>query len=118
VKIRRSRRHRFRARYERKAIELLALVDEAHDTLRGPATQKFLYREFHEFADSKYETLSSISVAHIYNLRKRREYCERRMTFEKTRPTRISSGERLGPEPERRAGTYELTRCIREISTE
>ena len=97
-------KHRFRARYERKDIELLALVDEAHDTLRGPARQKVLYREFHEFADSKYETLSSISVAHICNLRKRREYRERRMTFEKTRPTRISSGERLGPEPEGRAG--------------
>ena len=104
VKVRRSRRHRVRARYERKDIELLALVDEAHDTLRGPARQKVLDREFHEFADSKYETLSSISVAHICNLRKRREYRERRMTFEKTRPTRISSGERLGPEPEGRAG--------------
>ena len=97
-------KHRFRARYERKAIELLALVDEVHDTLRGPAMQKFLYREFHEFADSKYETLSSISVAHICNLRKRREYRERRMTFEKTRPTRISSGELRRPEPEGRAG--------------
>jgi len=97
-------KHRFRARYERKDIELLALVDEAHDTLRGPARQKVLYREFHEFADSKYETLSSISVAHICNLRERREYRERRMTFEKTRPTRISSGELRRPEPEGRAG--------------
>lgn len=97
-------RHRFRARYNKADIELLALVDEAHDTLSGPATQKILYRGFHEFADVQYETLSSISVAHIYNLRKRREYRERRMNFEKTRPTKVSIGERRRPEPEGRAG--------------
>jgi transposase InsO family protein len=104
VKVRRARRHQFRARYGKTDIDLLAMVDEAHDTLSGPATQKILYREFHEFADFKYECLSSISVAHIYNLRKRREYRERRMNFEKTRPTRVSIGERRRPEPEGRAG--------------
>jgi transposase len=51
VKIRQARRHRFRARYSKADIELLVMVDEAHDTLSGPATQKILYREFHEFAD-------------------------------------------------------------------
>ena len=34
------------ARYTRADIELLAAVDEAHETLSGPATQKILYREF------------------------------------------------------------------------
>jgi hypothetical protein len=48
--------------------------------------------------------LSSISVAHIYNLRKRREYRERRMSFQKTKPTPVSIGERRRPEPEGRAG--------------
>jgi len=79
-------------------------VDEAHDTLSGPATQKILYRGFHEFADVQYERLSSISAAHIYNLRKRREYRERRMNFTKTRPTPVSIGERRKPEPEGRPG--------------
>jgi transposase InsO family protein/transposase len=104
VKVRHARRHRFGARYSKADIELLVMVDEAHDTLSGPATQKILYREFHEFADSKYQSLSSISIAHIYNLRKRREYRERRMHFAKTRPTPVSIGERRRPEPGGRAG--------------
>ena len=104
VKVKRARRHRFRTRYSAADIGLLALVDEAHDTLSGPATQKILYRGFHEFADVQYERLSSISAAHIYNLRKRREYRERRMNFTKTRPTPVSIGERRKPEPEGRPG--------------
>jgi hypothetical protein len=104
VKVTRGKGRRFAPRYSRAAIELPAIVDEAHDTLRGPATQKILYREFHEFADAKYEALCAISVAHIYNLRKRREYRERRRNFEKTRPTLVSIGERRRPEQEGRAG--------------
>jgi transposase InsO family protein len=104
VRVRRARRHRFSPRYSKADIELLVAVDEAHDTLSGPATQKILYREFHEYADTRYEVLSSISVAHIYNLRKRREYRERRMSFQKTKPTPVSIGERRRPEPEGRAG--------------
>ena len=49
VKPRAYRRHRFAHRYTRPDIELLAAVDEAHETLSGPATQKILHREFHEF---------------------------------------------------------------------
>jgi transposase InsO family protein len=104
VRVRRAQRHRFSPRYSKADIELLVTVDEAHDTLSGPATQKILYREFHEYADIRYETLSSISVAHIYNLRKRREYRERRISFQKTKPTPVSIGERRRPEPEGRAG--------------
>jgi hypothetical protein len=39
------RRRRFATRYTRADIELLAQVDEAHETLSGPATQKILQRE-------------------------------------------------------------------------
>ena len=104
VAVRGARRHRFRARYSTADIALLALVDEAHDTLSGPATQKILYREFHEFADARYECLSSISAAHIYNPRKRRAYRERRMSFARTRPTPLSTGERRQRVPEGRPG--------------
>lgn len=45
------RRHRFAARYTRTDIELLAAVDQAHDTLSGPATQKLLSRAYHDFGD-------------------------------------------------------------------
>ena len=37
-------RRRFPRLYTRRDIELLAEVDEAHETLSGPATQKILYR--------------------------------------------------------------------------
>ena len=101
---RQGRGRRFTARYEAADVALLAEVDEAHETLSGPATQKILYRAFHEFADARFERLARISMAHIYNLRKRRAYRERRVHFEKTRPTPIAIGERRRPEPGGRPG--------------
>ena len=99
VKSRQGRGQRFTARYNPGDIALLAEVDEAHDTLSGPATQKILYRQYHEFADAGYERLAEIPVAHIYNLRKRRSYREHRIVFTKTRPTPVSIGERRKPAP-------------------
>jgi transposase InsO family protein len=104
VRSRQGRGQRFTARYNAGDIALLAQVDEAHETLSGPATQKILYRQYHEFADAGYERLAEISVAHIYNLRKRRSYREHRMIFTKTRPTPVSIGERRKPEPGGRPG--------------
>ena len=40
------RRHRFQSRFTAADIELLAKVDEAHETLSGPATKKILEREW------------------------------------------------------------------------
>src|ERR1022692_2107451 len=104
VKLKRQRGRRFTPRYTSADIELLAQADEAHETLSGPATLKILYREYHDFADLRYERLSSISVAHIYNLRKDRVYRERRIHIEKTRPTKISIGERRRPQPNGKPG--------------
>ena len=53
VKPKRYRRHRFAQRYTGADIELLAQVDEAHDRLSGPATQKILQRECYEFLDGR-----------------------------------------------------------------
>jgi transposase InsO family protein len=98
------RRHRFGSRYKAADIELLAEVDEAHETLSGPATQKILQREFYEFGDQRYERLAQISVAHIYNLRKSRGYRQRRVRYQPTRPTPVSIGERRAPNPQGRPG--------------
>jgi len=98
------RRRRFPSRYTREDIELLAVVDEAHETLSGPATQKILYREFHEFGQSEYERLAQLSVAHLYNLRKTGTYRKRRVVYEGTRPTAVSIGERRKPDPQGRPG--------------
>jgi transposase InsO family protein len=98
------RRHHFPQRYTRADIELLAAVDEAHETLSGPATKRILEREHHEFGQAAYERLASLSVAHLYNLRKHRRYRERRMSYVKTRPAQVAIGERRKPEPEGQPG--------------
>lgn len=104
VRVKRGRRPCFNRRYTAGDIELLAEVDEAHDTISGPATQKILYRAYHEFADARFERLSSISVAHIYNLRLGSAYRKRRQNFNKTRPVQTPIGERRRPQPAGRAG--------------
>jgi transposase len=104
VRTRQGKGRRFTSRYNAADVALLVAVDEAHDTLSGPATQKILYREFFEFADVRYERLATISVAHIYNLRKQRSYREKRMVFTKTKPTPVSIGERRRPDPNGQPG--------------
>ena len=51
------RRHRFRPRYTPADIELLAAVDEAHETLSGPATRAILKREFELYGKAEFERL-------------------------------------------------------------
>ena len=98
------RRNRFAVRYRPADVELLALVDEAHETLSGPATQKILYREFHDYGDERYDRLATISAPHIYNLRKSRVYRERKICYQKTRPVKVTIGERRRPDPQGRPG--------------
>ena len=108
VQPRRYRRHRFTPRYRRADIELLAEVDEAHETLSGPATQKILQRAFHDFGDVRYERLARLSVAQLYRLRKDRTYRNRRVSYQPTRPTQVAIGERRRPDPQGRPGYLRL----------
>lgn len=98
------RRHRFATRYGVNDIALLAEVDEAHETLSGPATQKLLQRAYHDFGDARFANLAGISVAHLYRLRARRSYRQQRIVIQPTRPTPISIGERRRPDPQNRPG--------------
>lgn len=98
------RRNQYRRIYTAADIELLAAVDEAHETLGGPATQKILYREYYDYGDQQYERLAKLSSSHIYNLRKSRVYRESRISYEKTKPTKVTIGERRRPSPEGRPG--------------
>ena len=100
----RYRRHRFASKYTPADVELLAAVDEAHETLSGPATRKILEREYQQYKQSEYERLAGISVAHIYRLRRRSGYRQRRLHFTKTRPTAVSIGERRRPNPQGQPG--------------
>ena len=100
----RYRRHRFARKYTPADVELLAAVDEAHETLSGPATRKILEREYQQYQQREYERLAGISVAQIYRLRRRSAYRRRRLHFTKTRPTAVSIGERRRPDPQGRPG--------------
>jgi transposase InsO family protein len=104
VRPRAYRRYRFPQRYTRADIELLAQLDEAHETLSGPATQKILQREWHEFHDRRYERLAQLSVAQLYRLRKSCTYRKRRIAYQPTRPTQVAIGERRRPDPQGRPG--------------
>jgi len=104
VRPRAYRRHRFPQRYTRADIELLAAVDEAHETLSGPATQKILQRALHDFGDTRFARLARLSVAQLYRLRKSRTYRQRRVAYQPTRPTQVAIGERRRPEPQGRPG--------------
>jgi predicted DNA-binding transcriptional regulator AlpA len=103
------RRRRFPQRYTRADIELLASVDEAHETLSGPATKRILQRAYDDYGQPEFERLAGISVAHLYNLRKRRRYRERRLSYQRTRPVQVQIGERRAPDP---AGQPGFWRCF------
>ena len=89
----------FARRYTAADIGLLAAMDERHDTPCGPAVKKLCERACTVFGQSEYTALASISVSHLYNLRKSTPYTKRRRHIEKTRPQRSGIGERRKPRP-------------------
>src|SRR5260370_1884805 len=99
-----SRRHRFPQGYTRADIELLATVDAAHENLSGPATRRILEREYRQYGKPEYERLSTISVAHLYNLPQQPRYRQRRLSYTRTQPTAVAIGERRRPDPQGQPG--------------
>jgi len=85
-------------------VLLLAHTDTLHGTLSGPATKKLMERAFAVFGETRYERLATISVAHLYNLRKRSGYQRQRRVWTKTRPVTLAIGERRAPAPNNRPG--------------
>lgn len=104
VKPRKYQRHRFSNRYTRTDIELLAQLDDYHENLSGPATQRILQREWHDFHQAQYERLARLSVAQLYRLRKTKTYRRKRVAYQPTRPTQVPIGERRRPSPQGRPG--------------
>jgi transposase InsO family protein len=85
-------------------VRLLAHTDTLHGTLSGLATKKLMERALHVFRDPHYGRLATISVAHLYNLRKRAGYVRHRQAWTKTRPVSLAIGERRAPAPNNRPG--------------
>jgi transposase InsO family protein len=96
---RRQPRHSFTKRYTRDDILLLAETDECHQTLSGSATKKLFERGYNVFNEARYGRLTSISIAHIYNLRKSHFYKDKRRHFTKTQRSIVAIGERRKPNP-------------------
>lgn len=96
---RRKKRNSFATIYKQDDILLLAETDECHQTLSGPSTKKLFERGYAIFKDSCYERLAAISVAHIYNLRKKNIYCDKRRHFTKTKRSSVIIGEKRKPNP-------------------
>ena len=96
--------HGFVRRYTVLDVALLAEADALHGTLSGPATKKLMERAFHVFGDERFERLAAISVAHLYNLRGRKQYQDKRRHWTKTRPTGIPIGQRRAPQPDGKPG--------------
>jgi len=94
-----TRRHTFPTIYGAADIARLAETDNNHARLSGPATKRILVREYEVFEKKDYERLSKISVSHIYNLREKRQYISKSLTYSKTQAAKINIGERRKPNP-------------------
>ena len=92
-------RHIFPKIYSDKDIWLLAHTDELHDFPNGVTVKKILERMVKEFKDETYHNIATISVGHIYNLRRSVHYQRLTKKYEKTKPKVVNIGERRKPEP-------------------
>jgi len=96
--------HGLKRKFTDADVALLAETDSLHGALSGPATRHLMCRALETYGDARYVRLATISVGHLYNLRKRSGYIERRRVFTKTRPTGLPIGERRAPAPDGRPG--------------
>ena len=101
-------RHRavsgFKTKYSERDIRLLAAMDTRHETPCGHAIKKLCERAYLIFGETDYARLSTISVSHLYNLRKSTTYIRQRRNFEKTRSRSSNIAERRKPQPDEKPG--------------
>lgn len=99
-----TKRNTFPRTYTPEDVALLIETDKAHDRLSGKATKKIYEREHDIFGNKKFARLKKISVSHIYNLRRTRQYTSHTLFFTKTKPVVIPIGERRKPDPQGQPG--------------
>jgi len=104
LKPKKYKRNTFKKIYTKSDIEVLAVLDNAHECLAGSATIKIMRSDYENFNKTEYERLKDISVSHLYRLKTTERYKFRSTTFTKTNPTKVAIGERRKPEPEGRPG--------------
>lgn len=94
------RKHRFSTRYTPEDIALIVKTDNAHSRLSGKATRRIFEREYEVYGKKEYVRLKDISVAHIYNLRTKKQYLSSSHTYTKTQATSTPIGIRRKPDPQ------------------
>ena len=94
----------FARKYTSGDVERLVEMDKANEDVCGPAIAHLLQRAYHVYGDPRYERLATLSVSHLYNLRRSAGYRAIRVTFTKTHPVCNSIGKRQAPRPNGRAG--------------
>ncbi len=99
-----TKRHSFPKTYTPEDVASLIKTDKAHDRLSGPATKEIFRREYEIFGKWEFLRLKDISSSHIYNLRERRQYISNAKFFVKTKPCKVSIGERMKPRPQGNPG--------------
>ena len=104
IKLSVATKNTFPVLYNPSDIARLIETDNAHGRLSAPATKKILLREYSVFGKISYERISHISVPHIYNLRKKRQYVTNILFMAKTEATGRNIGDRRKPEPEGKPG--------------
>lgn len=94
----------FARKYSAADVALLVQMDKAHEGVCGPAIAHLLQRAWREYDDPRYERLATLSVSHLYNLRKSAGYQAQRTNFTRTRAVCNAIGVRKAPSPDGRAG--------------
>ena len=87
-------------------IELLVEMDKANENVCGPATAHLLKRAYQDYGDERYVRLATLSVSHLYNLRRSARYQSKRAHFTKTHPVCNPIGVRKAPPPPPQGWVY------------
>lgn len=94
----------FKQKYTTQDIRLLATLDQRYDTPCGPVVKSLCEQACEIFGQMEYASLASISLSHMYNLRKSSIYARQRQYLENTRPERFSIVARRKSRPNGRPG--------------
>jgi hypothetical protein len=91
--------HAFPTKYTTDDVALLAEVMKAHQYPNGNAAVAGMKDMYIRYRDERFIRLKDLSVAHLYNLKGRRQYQSATLDYEHTKPVSIPIGERRKPEP-------------------
>ena len=92
-------------KYNHDDIKLLAHTDNVHKRMNGNATQVNLQREYNIYNKKEYANIQSISVSHIYRIRKVSDvYRLSNMSYNKTQAVQRSIGVRKKPNNDGKPG--------------